>query len=524
MSTFLQSKSFPIGELESFRRVEDAQLIQKMVEHPCFNSVQADFVARLKSLLPLFVARVNEAFKSSDASFWVSLCDEPKKQLKHFWKLDKKTPITALQHRNFTVMKNQSINMYYCLYVILFWRHPAAYKRYQDEIVSFDDFQREYAHDPSFTQKNLEAGGTRIDRWEQLFKFRNVLVLAMAVKPIKRNKGTFTKVACILAEGRVHSTGGGQSFASDRRSYIYNNEGDLFIPVISAHANCTSRHSRHEDDGDSDDEPHLSGLPDCDLSSDRELDSSSLTITLPELAVGGAPSYSSCSPASSQHSGSSKRSADDMADAGAGGTFSARRAKRRYTKRALAEDKQLSSSTSQFACGGVEFGCGLNQQAALITLIPSSRVQAPRGLSEVDSNALIPSSIYELQPDWFEAKLEEMGFGEIPCHVGRQHSLGPIDSELYFGRQQSYWTSSFEAPAAAGAGGTAMMRATSLGGCGFAHPLGYEQRSISSNAAPALLSIPNADVACDFDGFPDRGRSDEALLTGNFAQITEVAY
>jgi len=67
-----------------------------------------------------------------------------------------------------------------------------------------------------------------MDKWDTLFAFRNVMILAAAIKPSTRNKGLFSKLGCILAEDRIHSMGGGQSFAADRRGRIYDTEGSVY--------------------------------------------------------------------------------------------------------------------------------------------------------------------------------------------------------------------------------------------------------------------------------------------------------
>jgi len=220
---------FDVGELRAFAcgTVSDT-LIDQLATHTCFEHVPHDYIAHLKSLFPLIKSCVDAAMCESDNEMCNAMCEMPKKQLKDHWKLRSDTCVNAEEHRKYTIMKNECIEMYYCLYVILFWRHPLSIHRYADKIIAYDAFHEAYKRDSLFIGHNLEKTGSRMDKWKLLFQYRNVLMLAVAVKPQKRNKNMFSKVASILAEGRVHTTGGGQSFASDRRNAIYMRECDCF--------------------------------------------------------------------------------------------------------------------------------------------------------------------------------------------------------------------------------------------------------------------------------------------------------
>jgi hypothetical protein len=219
-----------VGELVQFERILDSEVVEKLASLPCFNAVSEAYVSRLKELFPVFVSRLDAAIHSTGDNLWVDLCDEPKKKVKSFWKLDKSKCTSEEAVRELTARKNQSQSMYYCLYVILLWRHPLGVRRFGRGISSMEAFRAQYEVDEAFEKRSLECG-VKPDFWSTVFHYRNVLILAAAIKPTQRNKGNFAKVACILAEGRVHPFGGGQSYTADRRGYLYEQVGQLFTPA-----------------------------------------------------------------------------------------------------------------------------------------------------------------------------------------------------------------------------------------------------------------------------------------------------
>jgi hypothetical protein len=222
---------FAVGKLEEFdpRILHASEVVDKLHSTECFRTINNSFVQKLKDNYITFVSRVDAAINSGDESYWHTLCNEPKTKLKSLWKIKKevgKGPKSDVQKREESE-KNLMQAMYYCLYVVLFWRHEGSYERYKHYYQSLEDFQFNYEHDVCFPRD-------RMDKWETLHCFRNVMLLAAAVKPSMRNKGLFTKLGCILAEDRIHTMGGGQSFAADRRGYIYDKEGNAFATGIGA--------------------------------------------------------------------------------------------------------------------------------------------------------------------------------------------------------------------------------------------------------------------------------------------------
>ena len=216
---------FAVGKLEEFspKLVRTEDVIDKLHSTQCFRNVSKEFVQKLKFNFHTFISRMDTAAKGSDESYWHSLCNEPKSKLKGLWKVKKesgKGPKSDEQKREESE-KNLMQAMYYCLYIVLFWRHENSSKRYKAHVRSIEDFQSSYEKDVAFPRE-------RMDKWETLFNFRNVMILAAAIKPSLRNKGLFSKLGCILAEDRIHSMGGGQSFAADRRGRIYDTEGSVY--------------------------------------------------------------------------------------------------------------------------------------------------------------------------------------------------------------------------------------------------------------------------------------------------------
>lgn len=217
---------FEVGKLAVFHPalVDSEHVIDKLHATQCFRQVNSEFVDALKCYYQVFVDRVDTAVKGSDENYWSTLCNEPRSKLKNLWKVKKETgkgPKSEEQKR-IEYEKSLMQAMYYCLYVVLFWRHDDAPRRYKRCATTLTEFRSVYEKDCSFPKE-------RMDKWETLFAFRNVMLLAAAVKPSARNKGLFAKIGCILAEDRIHAMGGGQSFAADRRGYIYDKEGATFV-------------------------------------------------------------------------------------------------------------------------------------------------------------------------------------------------------------------------------------------------------------------------------------------------------
>lgn len=230
---FCSIQHFDVGKLKQFERIEDDQIVPLLASRKYFNFVTTFFRTKLEEFLPEFKMRIDEALISNNEEVWSTLVEDCKKLLKPVWKVEKlKAGYSKEQLKEHGFAKNQSQAMFNCVCVILFWRHPFAKKRFLNAVKSLDEFRALYESDEKFCKE-------RMDNWSTLFQFRNVMILAAALKPTFRNKGTFTKLACILAEDRIHSTGGGQSFAADRRGYIYEQEGQVFSSI--AYENQFSR-------------------------------------------------------------------------------------------------------------------------------------------------------------------------------------------------------------------------------------------------------------------------------------------
>lgn len=222
---------FEVGKLAVFHPsvLPVDQVIDRLHSFQCFSSVNKSSVQKLKENLHIFTSRVDFAVKEADDEIWKLLCNEPKSKLKGLWKVKKesgKGPKSEAQKCE-EAEKHLFQAMYYCLYVVLFWRHEGACLRYGNHLRSKAEFLALYENDPAFPRE-------RMDSWDTLLGFRNVMLLAAAIKPSLRNKGLFTRLGCILAEDRIHTMGGGQSFAADRRGYIYDTEGSLFATLPAA--------------------------------------------------------------------------------------------------------------------------------------------------------------------------------------------------------------------------------------------------------------------------------------------------
>lgn len=108
------------------------------------------------------------------------------------------------------------------------WRHPRARARYELHAISFSTFYQRYSTNPEImTTKDYGMACINFKKaeWLKLFWYRNVFILTSAISPYPRQKGLFMKIASILVEGRIHSTGGGQSFAANRIAFLYAIEG-----------------------------------------------------------------------------------------------------------------------------------------------------------------------------------------------------------------------------------------------------------------------------------------------------------
>lgn len=234
---------FEVGRLaELFDSTPESALIDKLLTFECFvGGVDAHFVALLKKGLPEIVSRVCIAVDSIEEGqvmkeeIWSKLCEEPKNKLRldEIWYVDDKkkanlkTPGDKVQENANRLMEA----IYYCVFVAVLWCHPMSHKRYQAHILSFASFYQRYSTNldiMSCKDYGMASIHNKNAEWRKLFWYRNVFILTSAISPYPRQKGLFMKIASILVEGRLHSTGGGQSFAANRIAFLYAIEGATF--------------------------------------------------------------------------------------------------------------------------------------------------------------------------------------------------------------------------------------------------------------------------------------------------------
>jgi hypothetical protein len=202
---------FEVGKLSQFSaaHVSEPDVPDRLWSLYFAQSVSPLFLQRAQTLLPTLNGRISYALASQA---WDKLWD---------WKTD----VSSCSQEEIENPKHCMI-FYYALHVILLYRHDSCLSYYKSKRISLEVFKDKYEclnlkklYDKG--KKNVKA--KLVDYWEDLFKFRNVSILVAAIK-IKPNQTDLVKVASLLAEGRIHSLGGGQSFAATRRCYIYNKE------------------------------------------------------------------------------------------------------------------------------------------------------------------------------------------------------------------------------------------------------------------------------------------------------------
>jgi len=221
--------NFPVGKLESLWSKEFPFAIAEFLSWGCFGKYNDECKSRLEKILaslPIFEKRTHDAINGILS--WEDLSLEPQLQLllDDFWQISSvvKACEKTEAEKEEENMKREVQAIYYCIYVYLLWTLDKEQKRYKDKIITMEQFVQQYLHNPK-----VEASKMTEKEWEELFQFRNVLTLANAVCPFKGQKGLLCRVAGILADGKIPSTGGGQSKAVTRKQQVYEFEGHVFV-------------------------------------------------------------------------------------------------------------------------------------------------------------------------------------------------------------------------------------------------------------------------------------------------------
>lgn len=202
------ANNFDVGHLNMISGDTAEQVITNLSSLGPFEGVPINFLDEFRVLSAQCSTRLQSAFDADTDEAWAELTDEPRNSL---------LPLLEAQT---TKTKNRANALYYCVYIVLFWRHSSSFNRYRGHITPAAGFPSLCLRIPDFNTCNIEKSA-KADRWVNMFRYRNVLVLGLAVAPGKRNQGFLMTACTILAEGRVHTTGGGQSSSADRRLSIY---------------------------------------------------------------------------------------------------------------------------------------------------------------------------------------------------------------------------------------------------------------------------------------------------------------
>jgi len=218
-----------VGNLDQFSidRVRDHELVDSLRKYCCFGKHQYEerCLTFLREHYPTIKRHVAAYCEQGD---WTTLLNVPDPgPLVEFWK-----------------EKNLLREMYFCLVTIVLWRNLQEIQYYQYHFQNNQDYQFLTINNQhyqflninnqimlldkrSFKVKYEEYEGMNpdnINSWETLCQFRNVLRLVLQINADRRSKGVLIRVAAILAEGRIYSTGGGQSLQTNRRLCIYDVE------------------------------------------------------------------------------------------------------------------------------------------------------------------------------------------------------------------------------------------------------------------------------------------------------------
>lgn len=244
-------QSYPVGELKNYTECPTEEVVAHLVKQKCFaGMLSEEFVSKLNGCVHEMINRLGEALTSVHAiglikeEPWSRVVDEPKMRLGFdllFAVDDRKKPEDkTAQDRSNENMKRMMEAAYYSLYVIFLWRHSDGPERYGTHLMTLETFKSTYRENIAFMQ-NKEYAMNTLDEddeeWNRLCSYRNVFVLASAVSPYPRQKGLFLKIAAILVEGRIHTTGGGQSFLTNRISFLYTMDGTKFNCMMSRRRN-----------------------------------------------------------------------------------------------------------------------------------------------------------------------------------------------------------------------------------------------------------------------------------------------
>ena len=216
------TKVYDVGCMSQFRNVSLIEVVDKLHEIKVFEVLPDLYCDKVKLHVNVFESRIENALNSNNDEDWKNLCNEPRGTLRALWKLQKHEINANRQEAG--AIKNAMQIFYYSLYTIILWRNEKSKIRYEQYAIPFARFKKMYDEDVNFPHNRINN-----DSWDLLFSFRNVLILASAIKPTYRNKGLFIKIGSVLSENRVHALGGGQSYAADRRGYIYDREGVLYV-------------------------------------------------------------------------------------------------------------------------------------------------------------------------------------------------------------------------------------------------------------------------------------------------------